>query len=151
MMADPATAGLWAAPDRATALRLATELFGADGSKMLQQVDGAPLPPSDLALFQDPTALPGFVEGLKPMFAHGPQGYADDRLADGPGWGSFDAGAVRCPVIVLHGELDSIVPVAHARHTAEIVPGAELRVVPELGHFSIFAAVPPALAALRPK
>jgi hypothetical protein len=43
------------------------------------------------------------------------------------------------------------VPVAHARHTASIVPGVELRIVPDLGHFSIFAAVPTALAALPPK
>ena len=151
MMAGAGTADLWAAPDRETALRIATDVFGADGTKMLSQVDGAPLPPSDLALFQDPASLAGFVAGLRPMFAHGPQGYADDRIADGPGWGTFDVSAVRCPVIVLHGELDSIVPVAHAHHTASLVPGAKLEVVPELGHFSIMGAVLPALAALTPR
>jgi pimeloyl-ACP methyl ester carboxylesterase len=51
-------------------------------------------------------------------------------------------------VIVLHGALDSIVPVAHARHTASIVPGARLRVVDELGHFSIVGAVLAALGEL---
>jgi len=45
---------------------------------------------------------------------------------------AIDAVAVRCPVVVLHGESDNIVPAAHARHTAEIVPGAKLRIVPEL-------------------
>lgn len=36
----------------------------------------------------------------------------------------------------------------HARHTAEIVPGAKLRVVPELGHFSILGKVIDELPAL---
>ena len=143
-----ATLEIWAAPDRATALRVAEDQFGADGSKMLSQVGDMGLPPSDQALFSDPTALAGFVGAFPAMFAHGPQGYADDRLADGPGWGSFDVAALRCPVIVLHGGSDSIVPVAHAHHTAALVPGAKLRIVDELGHFSIVGAVLDALAEL---
>ena len=55
---------------------------------------------------------------------------------------------VRCPVTVLHGERDSVVPVAQAHHTAAIVPGAKLRVVPELGHFSIMGKVLEEIAAL---
>jgi pimeloyl-ACP methyl ester carboxylesterase len=49
---------------------------------------------------------------------------------------------------VLHGEEDNVVPVAHARHTAAIVPGATLRIVPALGHMSIFGAVLPVLQSL---
>ena len=63
------------------------------------------------------------------MFAQGVAGYVDDRRADGPGWGSFDVGAVRAPTIVLHGREDSIVDVAQAAHTASLVPGARLKVV----------------------
>ena len=37
---------------------------------------------------------------------------------------------------VLHGER-SVVDVIHARHTAEMVPGARLLVQDDLGHFSI--------------
>jgi pimeloyl-ACP methyl ester carboxylesterase len=149
MMAGDAAAGIWNARDRETAIRIATEAFGADGSKMMSQMnDGPPLPPSDLALFTDRASLAGFVAALPELFAHGPQGYADDRIADGPGWGTFDVSAVRCPVIVLHGGSDTIVPVAHAHHTAGIVPGAKLRIVDELGHFSIFAAMIGALANL---
>jgi pimeloyl-ACP methyl ester carboxylesterase len=40
-------------------------------------------------------------------------------------------------VIVLHGAADVIADPIHARHTAAIVPGAELRIVDDLGHFSI--------------
>jgi pimeloyl-ACP methyl ester carboxylesterase len=148
MMVRDGIEDIWAARDRADALRIATDLFGADGTKMLTQVGATALPPSDVAFLSDPAAISGFLAALPAMFAHGPQGYADDRLADGPGWGSFDVSAVRCPVTVLHGGSDTIVPVAHAHHTAEIVPGAKLRVVDELGHFSILGAVPAALAEL---
>lgn len=38
------------------------------------------------------------------------------------------------PTLVIHGEKDPLVPVEHGRHTAELVPGAELLVVAEMGH-----------------
>jgi pimeloyl-ACP methyl ester carboxylesterase len=88
------------------------------------------------------------VAGLREMFASGVQGYTDDRLADGPGWGTFDVRAIRCPVTVLHGGSDTIVPVAQARHTASIVPGAKLEIHEELGHFSIASEVIGALSRL---
>jgi pimeloyl-ACP methyl ester carboxylesterase len=137
-MDKPGTGDLWAAPNREAALALATEIFGADGSKMLAP-GGAiqELPPADLALMSDPQWLAGMVAGLREMFANGVQGYTDDRLADGPGWGSFDVRKIRCPVTVLHGGSDTIVPVAQARYTASIVPGAKLEIRDELGHFSI--------------
>jgi pimeloyl-ACP methyl ester carboxylesterase len=131
-------AEIWSAPDRAAALAFATESMGADGSKMLALPGTGPeLPPADLALFANPEWLAGMVGGFQAMFAHGVQGYVDDRLADGPGWGSFNVGAVRCPVIVLHGGKDSIVPVAQAHYTGKIVPGATVSIFDELGHFSI--------------
>ena len=55
---------------------------------------------------------------------------------------------MRCPVTVLHGEKDSICPGRDARHTAAIVPGAKLHVVPELGHFSIMGKILKEIAAL---
>jgi len=50
-------------------------------------------------------------------------------------------------VIVLHGAGDVIVPPAHARRTAAIVPHAELRILDELGHFSIVDEVIPAITS----
>jgi len=149
MMRAPMTAGIWNAPDREAALALATDVMGTDGSKMLNQAsEGAPLPPADLALMQDQTFMNGMLSALPEMFAFSVQGYVDDRLADGVGWGSFDLTNIRCPVTVLHGEADSVVPVAHARHTASLVRGATLKIVPELGHFSIMGHVLPTLQAL---
>jgi len=149
MMSTPATAGVWARRDRGAAIEFATELMGADGSRMLDQADaGTPMPPADRALMQDPAWLAGMVAALTEMFAFSVQGYVDDRLADGVGWGSFDVAAVKCPVVVLHGSADNVVPAAHARHTASLVPGATLNIVPDLGHFSILAAMLPTLEGI---
>jgi alpha-beta hydrolase superfamily lysophospholipase len=41
-----------------------------------------------------------------------------------------------------------IVDVIHARHTAGLIPGADLGIVDDLGHFSIVAKVVPAIRAL---
>ena len=82
------------------------------------------------------------------MFTFGLEGYADDRIADGPGWIDFDVSRVRCPVIVLHGTEDRMVDVIHPRHAAAIVPDAELVVHDGHGHFSIEAHVIPSLSRL---
>jgi pimeloyl-ACP methyl ester carboxylesterase len=106
------------------------------------------LPPSDLALFGDPAWMKQANVGFPAMFAHGLQGYTDDRLADGEGWVTFDVRSIRCPVIVLHGGSDRMVDVIHAHHTAEVVPGAELVVFDDYGHFSIVTEVVPAISNL---
>lgn len=82
------------------------------------------------------------------MFTYGLEGYTDDRLADGPGWVTFDPKSITCPVIVLHGSRDPLVAVSHARHTAATVPNAELRIIDDLGHFSIMSEIVPAICDL---
>jgi pimeloyl-ACP methyl ester carboxylesterase len=152
MMPAAAVRDLWDAPDRDVALAAAAAAFGEDGSRFLAgpagDGDDPPpvLPPADLAVLTDPAWLGRMAPGLAEMFASGVQGYCDDRIADGAGWVSFDAGAVRAPATVLHGEADPVIPPAHARHTAAIVPGATLRLVPDLGHLSIMGEIVPALA-----
>lgn len=42
--------------------------------------------------------------------------------------------AVRCPALVLHGDSDPLFPVAAAKDTADSIPGAELVVIPGMGH-----------------
>jgi pimeloyl-ACP methyl ester carboxylesterase len=71
------------------------------------------------------------------MFAQGLTGYTDDRLADGPGWVTFDVANITSPVIVLHGARDVICDPIHARHTAATVPNAELRMIDDRGHVSV--------------
>ena len=147
---SPMTTGIWDAPDRDAAIAYAIENVGEDGAKMFQPPEGETLPlcPADLALFTDPAWLAGFAEAGAAMFAQGVVGYVDDRRADGPGWGSFDVGAVRAPTIVLHGRDDSIVDVAQAGHTASLVPGARSKIVDGDGHLSIALKIPETLAEL---
>ncbi len=150
-----AISDIWNSSTRDEAIAFATEQFGTDGTKMFNQaasVDGEPaavgLAEADLAMFADPTFLANMAESLPPMFAWGVEGYADDRLADGPGWAGFDVGVVSCPVVVLHGDSDSICPPVNAHHTAAIVPNATLKLTPGDGHFSVVRHVPEVLADL---
>lgn len=134
-MSGPTTLGVWEAPSREAALKVAAGIFGEDGTKMMGGFKG--LPAADLAMLTAPADPAHAAMSQAANFANGVQGYVDDRLADGPGWFSFDVGAVECPVIIVHGESDTVVPVVAARHTASLVPQAELRLFPPLGHFSV--------------
>ena len=49
---------------------------------------------------------------------------------------------VRCPTLVLHGDSDPVIPAAAAKDTAESIPGAELIIVPGMGHDFDAALVP---------
>jgi pimeloyl-ACP methyl ester carboxylesterase len=147
MMAGAAM--VWDAPDRDTALRLTEALFGPDGSRLADLSAALALPPSDLAAISDAAFVENWGASTAVSFEQGVAGYVDDRIADGRGWGGFDVHAISCPVIVLHGEADTIVPLAHARHTAALVRNAQLRTAPDLGHFSIIGEVPATLGALR--
>jgi len=147
-MSRPHTHAVWDAPDRAAALAAAIDAHGEDGSKLRADGMAAGLAPSDVALFRDPSWTNEATAAFQAMFAQGLEGFTDDRLADGPGWVSFDVTAIRCPVTVLHGRSDRIVNVIHAYHTAELIPGAELLVLDDLGHISITTEVVPAIGNL---
>ena len=149
MMPEAGTWDIWQAPNRETAIVLAEGLFGADGSKMFSgETSPEGLAPADMALFANAAWLESMAGAMPAMFAQGVVGYVDDRLADGPGWGSFEVAAVKCAVLVIHGEQDTIVPEAHARYTASIVPGAQLKLLPEHGHLSVAMEAPAAVAEL---
>lgn len=140
----PEIGRIWNATSRDDAIALAVEQFGEDGSKLFSPGQGGEgddaamqLPAADLAWLADPAYVTTLPEHFQAMFAQGVVGYADDRIADGPGWAGFEVSAVSCPVVVAHGELDTIVPVDTARHTAEVVPGAVWRGFPDDGHLSV--------------
>lgn len=147
-MHPPHAHALWEAPDRDAAIAAAIEVHGLDGHKMLNGGMNAALAPSDLATFRDPVWMREAMAAFPAMFTFGQQGYADDRLSDGPGWVSFDVAAVTCPVTVLQGGSDRIIGLLHGRHTAEIVPNAELIIFDDLGHFSIEPEIIPAVVQL---
>ena len=41
---------------------------------------------------------------------------------------------IKAPTVVVHGALDPLIPVEGGKDTAANIPGAELRVIPEMGH-----------------
>src|SRR5262245_927767 len=121
----PANARIWSAPNRAAAREIAEEMLGVGGAN-LAGVTAMPLAPSDQKLFADAAWLRHWDANVPEMVAQGALGFADDRIADGPGWHTFDVRRIECPVVVLHGTADTFAPVGLARHTHRIVPGASL-------------------------
>jgi pimeloyl-ACP methyl ester carboxylesterase len=131
---------VWNAPDREAALAVSVLLFSEDGGRMAVE-PRSDFAEADKALLAGPEYL-RYWNGMVPeMFAHGVAGYTDDRLADGPGWHDFDVSAITCPVVVLHGGSDTLIPFANAQHTAAIVPGATVRIFDDHGHLSIVREV----------
>ena len=49
---------------------------------------------------------------------------------------------VHCPALVVHGDSDPLFPVATAKDTAQSIPGAELVIVPGMGHSFPESVVP---------
>lgn len=139
---------IWSTPTRDAVIEVCRDLLGDDGGRMGQALSGAGMAPADLALISDPAFVERFMATVPASFTFGVQGYADDRIADGRGWGSFHPGAVRCRAVVLHGGRDTGVPVENAYLTARLIPGADLRIFPDHGHFSIAAEVLPVLAEI---
>jgi pimeloyl-ACP methyl ester carboxylesterase len=125
-----------------------TASFGPDGSGTSPAAQRDFLAPSDAKMLAEPHVVSMIWQRwTREWFAHGAAGIADDRLADGPGWGTFDVGAITCPVVVLHGKADRFAPLVNATHTAEIVPGATLHAIDGLGHFSVITRVVDAVTA----
>ncbi len=140
---------VWNAPDRPAALAAAIAAHGEHGEKLSDGKLYAALPPADQATLRDPGWARHTQAGLKSWFAHGLEGYTDDRIADRDGWGAFDVIRITCPVVVLQGTDDIMVRPVHGRHTASIVPTATLRLLAGHGHFSVESLVVPELARLQ--
>jgi pimeloyl-ACP methyl ester carboxylesterase len=144
----PHAHAVWDAPDRDAAIAAAVAAHGERGEKLRNGGMNAALAPSDVEMFRDPAWMAEAMAGFPAMFTHGLEGYADDRIADGPGWVDFDVRSIEAPVTVLHGGSDRMADVIHARHTAEIVPDADLVIIDDLGHFSIERHIVPEISQL---
>jgi len=71
----------------------------------------------------------------------GPDGLIEDDVAFASDWG-FSLGALTVPAWFVHGELDRMVPVAHAQAMLRSCPTGELWLRPREGHVSVLSAVP---------
>jgi pimeloyl-ACP methyl ester carboxylesterase len=133
-------------PDEQAVVARCEELFGADGSDFLTA--WAPdLSEPDLALLSETGVESEVREVLGEAFRQGVIGYAQDVFVQGRPW-PFSCDMITAPVIVAHGELDATVPIAHSHHTAELIPGASLRILPGHGHLTIYGELPGLCAEL---
>ena len=114
--------------------------YGADGSGFLNGGLGE-LAPADRAALADEVLGAALTASVTEAFRHGLAGYAQDVLVQGRGW-TFDPAAITAPVVLVHGDADTIVPLGHAHHTAEVVPTATLRTRPGGGHVSVLLEIP---------
>jgi pimeloyl-ACP methyl ester carboxylesterase len=128
-------------PDEPAAVAWCAERFGADGSGFADAPFEFPEP--DLPLLAEDTFQRTFAEALR----QGVAGYAQDVWVQGRPW-PFDPSRIIAPVDVVHGELDTLVPMAHSRHTAGSIPGATFRAYPGHGHLTIVSELPAIASAL---
>jgi pimeloyl-ACP methyl ester carboxylesterase len=116
--------------DDADGIMAASPVQLADAFRpQLSEVDSQVLT-GELAAF----LLKSMTAGL----AAGVEGWVDDDYAFLVPWG-FDVEAVEVPVLVWQGERDRLVPAAHARWLRRHVAGAEVPVLLEDGHLTLFA------------
>lgn len=114
--------------------------FGPDGSGFFEE-EPLEWPEPDEAFLADKEMSDHLARAMGEAFVQGVTGYAQDMIVQGRPW-PFDPADVECPVRVVHGELDTLVPMAHSRHTAESIPDSELKVHPGHGHASILDEIP---------
>jgi pimeloyl-ACP methyl ester carboxylesterase len=88
-----------------------------------------------------------FLDVVRPAIAAGPAAAIEDDLGAVAPW-DFDPADIATPVLVVHGEADRMVPVAHGRWLAATIPGSELWVRPAAGHVTVMDAAQHALAWL---
>lgn len=86
---------------------------------------GYPYPPDDITwlastMWRRGVDWGGFERQRRAM---GEQAPWADRLGD-----------IAVPTVIVHGDEDPVVPVESSRRLAELIPGADLRIVPGMGH-----------------
>jgi pimeloyl-ACP methyl ester carboxylesterase len=77
-----------------------------------------------------------FIECDRHAFAAGVDGWLDDDFAFVKDWG-FDVRAISRPTLLLHGDDDRFVPIAHGRWLAERIPSVEARIGAGDGHLTL--------------
>lgn len=133
-------------PDEESVVAWCIEHFGEDGSQFMA-ASGMDLPVADLPLYEDERIASMLATARAEAFRQGVGGYAQDVFIQGRPW-PVDPEQIRAPAVILQGEGDTLLPMAHAQHTADVVPGARLRMLPQHGHFSILGELPGVAAGL---
>lgn len=134
-------------PDEGAATAWCAERYGADGARFLASPFAFPQP--DVALLGRDEAFERALTGaVIEAFRQGVIGYAQDVHVQGRPW-PFDPSRIAVPFEILHGMLDTLVPVAHSHHTASSIPGSTFSTLPGHGHLTPVVELPAILSALR--
>lgn len=142
-LAATAAAAIGHAKARALALRLPLAVVGSSLGSYCALQAAATGGVARLVLRAPPTSLPAVARG---QFGWLPVGlllaHRFDNLALAP--------RVRCPVLVVHGDADTIVPDRFGRELANALPQAEFVPVPGCGHNDLdLSPAGPVAATLR--
>ena len=130
-------------PDETAALAWCTKRYGMDGGGFLT-AEPFEFSEPDLAILDDEM----FGQALIEAFQQGVTGYAQDVHVQGRPW-PFDPKLISAPMEIIHGELDTLLPIAHSRYTSEMIPRSKLRKLPGHGHLSILSELPRVARALN--
>jgi pimeloyl-ACP methyl ester carboxylesterase len=77
------------------------------------------------------------VEATRHGLERGVDGWLDDDVAFVQPWG-FELDRIARPLLIVHGDDDLFVPVAHARWLARRIAGAETWIDAADGHLTLF-------------
>ncbi len=110
----------------------------------------AVLSPVDRALMESGRYDEYFASDRSDSLARGIYGWLDDGIATMGPWG-FDLAAIEAPVLLVQGGQDLMVPEAHARGMAAVIPDATLEFHPEEGHMTLGMSPDRALEWLAPQ
>jgi len=138
---------IMAMDDEDAAVAWCNERYGADGSGFFGGEGDLDLGEVDNAWLADEANLSSLLTTMSEAFHQGVVGYAHDITVQGRAW-TFDPAAITARTIVVHGVEDRLVPIEHSRHTASLIPGAERRELPGVGHLSLGDHLPELAAEL---
>lgn len=118
----------------------AVQAFLDDPEAFLGQID-AVVDPVDVAAGRNLGLRARMIDQLRDAFQNGAEGWFEDDMITVRPWG-FAPEDVRGEVWLWHGELDRLVPIAHARHLAGRLPRCTALFLPGDGHLSPIARLP---------
>jgi pimeloyl-ACP methyl ester carboxylesterase len=132
--------------DETAAVLWCARRFGADGSRF-QDASDFEFTDADRTLLADERVGRALMSAVGEAFRQGVAGYAQDIVVQGRPW-PFDPHRIVAPFEIVHGELDISIPLAHSRHTSQLIPGSTFRVLPGHGHLTTISDLPAMASAL---
>jgi pimeloyl-ACP methyl ester carboxylesterase len=104
---------------------------------------------ADQEVLSEPELRGRMIANSDELYRQGGLGMYDEALVLARPWG-FDLSEVKVPVQIWHGARDTTVPTAMARHLAQALPRARLRMFPDEGHHLLYRYWREILTELQP-